>query len=418
MRSVARLRRPPSDRLLGPPALRIGPAHKARHNGGPCLCRDRDSRFRAGVRAGVPYAVAGAAARDLVRRPRPARDGQRGADRDVGAACSPARRSSPRPRCSAPAAASSRRSPPGSCSTCATCRWGSRSRPRCAAGRCAAALIGQAMIDFSWAAASRGGGRFDPAFMVGATAPVLSVLGRRDRDRRLRRRPDRRSRRRSASTRSSPPSSSACWSRASCAPACPRVVAGLGSLIALVLIPFTPAGVPVIAASAAALLGLRGAPTTADRRRRDERGLGHDRACSPWRPPRSAPRGRCCSAAASCPARVQGVIALRRPRAARGAGRGRDGRRARGRRARARRARARASARPRWRCGRRLDCSRWWRWRRWSPPLAGCCSERAFDQPAHGRNRRSLSARKWHAFDGSDSVTAVGQASVCTQWSR
>ncbi len=33
------------------------------------------------------------------------------------------------------------------------------------------AAIGQAMIDFSWAAASRGGGRFDPAFMVGATIP-------------------------------------------------------------------------------------------------------------------------------------------------------------------------------------------------------------------------------------------------------
>ena len=43
------------------------------------------------------------------------------------------------------------------------------------------AAIGQAMIDFSWAAASRGGGRFDPAFMVGATAALLSVLGRRAR---------------------------------------------------------------------------------------------------------------------------------------------------------------------------------------------------------------------------------------------
>ena len=39
-------------------------------------------------------------------------------------------------------------------------------------------------------------------------------------------------------------------------PGLPAAVAGLGSLIALVLIPFTPAGVPVIAASAAALLGL------------------------------------------------------------------------------------------------------------------------------------------------------------------
>ena len=27
------------------------------------------------------------------------------------------------------------------------------------------------MIDFSWAASSRGDGRFDPGFMVGATAP-------------------------------------------------------------------------------------------------------------------------------------------------------------------------------------------------------------------------------------------------------
>ena len=41
------------------------------------------------------------------------------------------------------------------------------------------ALIGQGMIDFSWAAASRGGGRFDPAFMLGATAPAYPcwVLG-------------------------------------------------------------------------------------------------------------------------------------------------------------------------------------------------------------------------------------------------
>lgn len=31
--------------------------------------------------------------------------------------------------------------------------------------------IGQAMIDASWAMASRGGGRFDPSFLVGATLP-------------------------------------------------------------------------------------------------------------------------------------------------------------------------------------------------------------------------------------------------------
>jgi predicted branched-subunit amino acid permease len=40
-------------------------------------------------------------------------------------------------------------------------------------------------------------------------------------------------------------------------PGLPSVVAGLGALVALALIPFTPAGVPVIAASATALLGLR-----------------------------------------------------------------------------------------------------------------------------------------------------------------
>lgn len=44
------------------------------------------------------------------------------------------------------------------------------------------------------------------------------------------------------------------------APGAPRLVALLGSLVALILIPFTPAGVPVIAASAAALLGLRASP--------------------------------------------------------------------------------------------------------------------------------------------------------------
>lgn len=33
------------------------------------------------------------------------------------------------------------------------------------------AAYGQAMIDASWAMASRGGGRFDPDFMVGATLP-------------------------------------------------------------------------------------------------------------------------------------------------------------------------------------------------------------------------------------------------------
>ena len=123
------------------------------------------------------------------------------------------------------------------------------------------ALVGQAMIDFSWAAASRGGGRFDPAFMLGATAPsypcwvlgtAIGVFA--------------------GDLIGDPaalgldaifPAFFLCLLvEGELRPGLPRVVAGLGSLIALVRSPLTPAGVPVIAASAAALLGLRGAPDT------------------------------------------------------------------------------------------------------------------------------------------------------------
>jgi len=121
------------------------------------------------------------------------------------------------------------------------------------------ALIGQGMIDFSWAAASRGGGRFDPGFMLGATAPsypcwvlgtavgvfaghLIGDPGALGLDAIF-------------------PAFFLCLLvEGELRPGLPRLVAGLGSLIALVLIPFTPAGVPVIAASATALIGLRGAP--------------------------------------------------------------------------------------------------------------------------------------------------------------
>ncbi len=116
-------------------------------------------------------------------------------------------------------------------------------------------LIAQAMIDFSWAAASRGGGRFDPAFMVGATLPsypcwtggtVIGVL---------------------AGDLIGDPANLgldalfpafflALLVEGELRPGLPAVAAGLGALIALALIPFTPAGVPIIAASAAALVGL------------------------------------------------------------------------------------------------------------------------------------------------------------------
>jgi predicted branched-subunit amino acid permease len=117
------------------------------------------------------------------------------------------------------------------------------------------ALTGQAMIDFSWAAASRGGGRFDPAFMVGATLPsypcwvggtAIGVF---------------------AGDLIGDPAALgldalfpafflALLVEGELRPGLPSAVAGLGAVIALVLIPFTPAGVPVIAASATALLGL------------------------------------------------------------------------------------------------------------------------------------------------------------------
>jgi predicted branched-subunit amino acid permease len=137
-------------------------------------------------------------------------------------------------------------------------------------GRLRRAATGQAMIDFSWAASNRGGGRFDPAFMVGATLPsypawvggtavgvfagdaigdpaalgldamfpafFLALLFEGE----LRGRPNAKS----ATSRLT-------WGK-------PALAATLGALIALALTPISPAGVPVIAAAAASLIGLRG----------------------------------------------------------------------------------------------------------------------------------------------------------------
>jgi predicted branched-subunit amino acid permease len=121
------------------------------------------------------------------------------------------------------------------------------------------AAIGQAMIDFSWAAASRGGGEFDWRFMVGATTPAYpawvagtivgvfagGLIGDP----------------KALGLDALFPAFFLCLLvEGELRPGPPAVVAVLGSLIALVLIPFTPAGIPVIAASAAALVGLRAAP--------------------------------------------------------------------------------------------------------------------------------------------------------------
>ena len=120
------------------------------------------------------------------------------------------------------------------------------------------ALEGQAVVDSSWALASRGGGRFDREFMIGATIPqgvgwivgtaigamggnfignperlgldvifpvfFLALLAEELRDRRE------------------------------------VAVALIAAALALALVPFAPPGVPVIAACVVALLGLLGRP--------------------------------------------------------------------------------------------------------------------------------------------------------------
>ena len=137
------------------------------------------------------------------------------------------------------------------------------------------AAVGQAMIDASWAMASRGGGRFDPAFMVGATAPELPGCGSGTAIGVL------------AGDLIGDPEALgldalfpafflALLVRASCAPGPAPSRPRLGAAIALALAPLVPAGIPVIAACAAALIGLMaeaGDP-------RHDRGVDDDRRCS------------------------------------------------------------------------------------------------------------------------------------------
>jgi 4-azaleucine resistance transporter AzlC len=117
------------------------------------------------------------------------------------------------------------------------------------------ALEGQAIVDASWALASRGGGRFDREFMIGATAPqlaawvggtVVGVLGGNlvgDVEK--------------LGLDVVFPAFFLALLAGELGSARARAVALIAAVLALALVPFVPPGVPVIAACAAALLGLR-----------------------------------------------------------------------------------------------------------------------------------------------------------------
>ena len=117
------------------------------------------------------------------------------------------------------------------------------------------ALEGQAVVDASWALASRGGGRFDREFMMGATVPqlaawvggtVVGVLGGHfigDAEK--------------LGLDAIFPAFFLALLAGELGSARSRVVALIAVVLALALMPLVPPGVPVIAACAAALLGLR-----------------------------------------------------------------------------------------------------------------------------------------------------------------
>jgi predicted branched-subunit amino acid permease len=116
------------------------------------------------------------------------------------------------------------------------------------------AAIGQAMIDASWAMASRGGGRFDPAFMVGATLPSYPVwiagtaIGALAGD--VIGDP------RALGLDALVPAFFLCLLVEEVKRPGGTAAAAIGALVALALTPFAPPGIPILAASAGALVGL------------------------------------------------------------------------------------------------------------------------------------------------------------------
>ncbi len=117
------------------------------------------------------------------------------------------------------------------------------------------ALEGQAVVDASWAMASRGGGRFDREFMIGATIPQGvawisgTAVGALAGD--LVGNPER------LGLDVIFPAFFLALLASELRGAREVVVALIAAALALALVPFVPPGVPVVAACAVALLGLR-----------------------------------------------------------------------------------------------------------------------------------------------------------------
>lgn len=127
--------------------------------------------------------------------------------------------------------------------------------PSLAGGRWWRAAQGQAVVDSSWAMANRGDGRFDRWFLFGSTAVQYvgwlsgtiagayggTVLGDPE----------------AVGLDAVYPAFFLALLLAELKDPRSRGVALAGGLVALALVPLTPAGVPVLAASAAAIVGLR-----------------------------------------------------------------------------------------------------------------------------------------------------------------
>jgi len=128
--------------------------------------------------------------------------------------------------------------------------------PYLAGGRLSRFVRSQLVVDESWAIASTGGGRFDPHRLVGAgvvlwlswvTGTIIGVIGG-----------DQLGDPAALGLDAAFPALFLALLVGQLRSRSAITAAALGAGVALVLVPFTPPGVPIIAAGAAALVGLRG----------------------------------------------------------------------------------------------------------------------------------------------------------------